>query len=95
MYLHRFSAVFKLKGENVSIKLQYANTTLNANKPFKNSTTLFHDASQMRKVEAAFNANIPFKNHFIASFYHTIQGSEFEVTLNANVSSKSLKLTTF
>ena len=76
----------------MSIKLQYANTTLNANKPFKNSTTLFHDASQMRKVEAAFNANIPFKNHFIASFYIEC---EFEVTLNANVSSKSLKLTTF
>ena len=49
----------------------------------------------MRKVEATFNANIPFKNNFIASFYHTIQGSEFEVTLNANVSSKSHKLTNF
>ena len=52
----------------MSIKLQYANTTLNANKPFKNSTTLFHDASQMRKVEATFNANIPFKNNSIAPF---------------------------
>ena len=50
----------------MSIKLQYANTTLNANTPFKNSTTLFHDASQMRKVEATFNANIPFKNNSIA-----------------------------
>ena len=79
----------------MSIKLQYANTTLNANKPFKNSTTLFHGASQMRKVAATFNANIPFKNNSIASFYHTLQGSEFEVTLNANVSSKSHKLTNF
>ena len=70
----------------MSIKLQYANTTLNANKPFKNSTTLFHDASQMRKVEPTFNANMPFKNNSIASFYHTTQRSEFEVTLNANFS---------
>ena len=45
----------------MSIKLQYANTTLNANKPFKNSTTLFHDALQMRKVEATFNANVPLR----------------------------------
>ena len=44
----------------------------------------------MRKVEASFNANIPFKNNSIASFYHTTQRSEFDVTLN--VSSKSLKL---
>ena len=79
----------------MSIKLQSANTTLNANKPFKNSTTLFHDASQMRKVEATFNANIQFKNNSIASFYHTIQGSEFEVTLSANVSSRSHKFTKF
>ena len=75
----------------MSIKLQYANTTLNANKPFKNFTTLFHDASQMRKVEATFNANIPFKSNSVASFYYTTQRSEFELTLNANVSSKSLK----
>ena len=49
----------------------------------------------MRKVEATFNANIPFKNNSIASFYHTTQRSEFELTLNANVPSKSLKLTKF
>ena len=49
----------------------------------------------MRKVEATFNANIPFKNNSIASFYHTTQRGEFEVTLNANVSSKSLGLTKF
>ena len=49
----------------------------------------------MRKVEASFNANIPFKNNSIASFYHTTQRSVFDATLNANVSSKSLKLTKF
>ena len=48
-----------------------------------------------RKVEATFNANVPFQNNSIASFYYATQRSEFEVTLNANVSSKSLKLTKF
>ena len=43
----------------------------------------------MRKVEATFNANISFKDNSIASFYHAKQRSEFEVTLNANVSSES------
>ena len=46
----------------------------------------------MRKIKATFNANVPFKNNSINLFYHTTQISEFEVTLNANVSSKSLKL---
>ena len=58
---------------HVSIKLQYTNTTLNANKPFKNSTTLFLDASQMRKLKATFNANVPFKNNSINLFYRTTQ----------------------
>ena len=76
----------------MSIKLQYTNTTLNANKPFSNCSTLFLDASQMRKLKATFNANVPLKNNSINLFYHTKQISEFEVTLNANVSSKGLKL---
>ena len=44
----------------------------------------------MRKLKAAFDANVPFKNNSVNLFYHTL--IEFEVTLNANVSLKSLKL---
>ena len=39
----------------------------------------------MRKLKAAFDANVPFKNN-------SVNLIEFEVTLNANVSLKSLKL---
>ena len=46
----------------------------------------------MRKLKATFNANVPFKNNSINLFYHTTKISEFEVTLNANVSSKGLNL---
>ena len=76
----------------MSIKLQYTNTTLNANKPFRNCSTLFLDATHMRKLKATFNANVLFKNNSINLFYRTTQISEFEVTLNAKVSSKGLKL---
>ena len=65
---------------------------MNANKPFRNCSTLFLDASQMRKLKATFNANVPFKNNSINLFYHTTKISEFEVTFNANVSSKGLNL---
>ena len=64
---------------------------MNANEPLKNSTTLFLDVSQMRKLKATIKANVPFKNNCINLFYHTTQISEFEVILNANVSSKRLK----
>ena len=77
----------------MSINLQYTNTTLNANKPFKKKfTKLFLDTSHMSELEATFNANVPFKNNSINLFYHAPQMSEFEVSLNANVSSKSLRI---
>ena len=77
----------------MSINLQYTNTTLNANKPFKKkSTKLFLDTSQMSELEATFNANVPFKNNCTNLFYHASQMTEFVVTLNSNVSSKSLKI---
>ena len=44
----------------------------------------------MRKLKATSDANVPVKNNSVNLFYHAL--IEFELTLNANVSLKSLKL---